>query len=303
MRLTDGNEFNPPPIACNDGIDNDGDDKIDYPDDPGCTSSSDDNEADPGSAECSDGLDNDGDDRIDYPSDPGCSAAADDDEFNSPPSGVYVRPKSAPSLRLSLVPAFNGCTSPNRQHGPPLGFPSCNPPVQSSAAVTIGTQEVNGAGENGEGSLVVKVDPGEPDDTDVIVAGIVTDVRCLPSTNACGDPNLVGGPDYIGELQASATIRLTDRWSATSPGGGADAATVVDIPFPFNYTCANTASGNIGALCSTSTTFNAVVPLAIRGGKRSVIDIGQIAVADGGPDGIVSTAPNTRFLTQGVFVP
>jgi hypothetical protein len=34
-----------------------------------------------------------------------------------------------------------------------------------------------------------------------------------------------------------------------------------------------------------------------------VIDIGQIAVADGGPDGIVSTAPNTRFLTQGVFVP
>ncbi len=41
--------------------------------------------------ECNDGIDNDGDGLIDYPDDPGCSALSDDDEFNLPISvGVPV---------------------------------------------------------------------------------------------------------------------------------------------------------------------------------------------------------------------
>lgn len=64
---------------CNDGIDNDGDDKIDLAD-PGCSSSNDDDESDdPIPPQCSDGLDNDGDDKIDL-ADPGCSSAQDNDE-------------------------------------------------------------------------------------------------------------------------------------------------------------------------------------------------------------------------------
>jgi hypothetical protein len=39
--------LNPPPPACSDGIDNDGDTLIDYPADPGCTSASDTSEVDP----------------------------------------------------------------------------------------------------------------------------------------------------------------------------------------------------------------------------------------------------------------
>src|SRR3989344_3690630 len=38
---------------------------------------------------CSAGIDNDGDDLIDYPADPGCSSAEDTDETNSPPSGPF----------------------------------------------------------------------------------------------------------------------------------------------------------------------------------------------------------------------
>lgn len=71
---------------CNDGYDNDGDGFIDYPADPGCTSTSDTSEVNSDSGSdpaCSDGIDNDGDGYIDYGSDPGCSGPSDNDETDS----------------------------------------------------------------------------------------------------------------------------------------------------------------------------------------------------------------------------
>lgn len=67
------------PLAiCADGRDNDGDGKIDFPSDPGCTSADDDNETD--AKACSNGADDDGDGYIDYPDDKGCESTSDDDE-------------------------------------------------------------------------------------------------------------------------------------------------------------------------------------------------------------------------------
>jgi len=79
--------------ACNDGLDNDADGRIDYPNDSGCESPLDPAEEDPLIPRaCSDGADNDGDGRIDFDhngngqrdgeDDPGCDSAADDDESN-----------------------------------------------------------------------------------------------------------------------------------------------------------------------------------------------------------------------------
>ncbi|MDP9405516.1 MAG: hypothetical protein M3O86_02790 [Actinomycetota bacterium] len=70
---------------CSDGEDNDGDGRIDFPDDPGCEDEEDDDERDENGGggddpECSDGEDNDGDGRIDFPDDPGCDNEEDDDE-------------------------------------------------------------------------------------------------------------------------------------------------------------------------------------------------------------------------------
>src|SRR3989344_2538889 len=70
-------------LQCSDGIDNDGDGFIDYPNDPGCSSADDDDETNVPLPQCSDGIDNDGDGFIDYPNDPGCSSADDDDETNN----------------------------------------------------------------------------------------------------------------------------------------------------------------------------------------------------------------------------
>ncbi|MBW2697523.1 MAG: trypsin-like peptidase domain-containing protein [Deltaproteobacteria bacterium] len=57
--------------GCNDGLDDDGDGLIDYPDDPGCSDANDMWERAP-ELICDDGVDNDGDGLVDHPDDPQC---------------------------------------------------------------------------------------------------------------------------------------------------------------------------------------------------------------------------------------
>jgi hypothetical protein len=219
---------------------------------------------------------------------------------------AHPRPKGASPLRASMVPAFNQCTAANRTHGPPLAFPSCNPPVQSSTSLTVGEPTANGAAANSVGFIRISVlvgVPGPPDDSDVNLVGSTTDVRCKAGVAACGSANAADGADYTGELQATAQIRISDHFNAIAPGGGTDAATVIDIPFPVNTPCAATASTSIGSTCAITTTANTVVPGAVKDGKRAVVEIGQLQVIDGGTDGVVATTPNTLFGVQGIFIP
>jgi hypothetical protein len=85
----------PPTTACSDGIDNDGDSKIDMAD-PGCSGPSDTTEANSTTTACSDGIDNDGDSKVDM-ADPGCSSSSDTTEADSPPPppGTCTSPKPA----------------------------------------------------------------------------------------------------------------------------------------------------------------------------------------------------------------
>ncbi len=73
------------PEICNNGIDDDGNGKIDCAD-SACSGYS-------GCAAihvpaCSNGLDDDGDGKIDYPEDPGCDSLNDNDEYNPPTSTI-----------------------------------------------------------------------------------------------------------------------------------------------------------------------------------------------------------------------
>ncbi len=63
--------------ACSDGVDNDGDGAVDYPDDFGCSSADDDSET--GTTACGDGVDNDGDGKVDQ-ADENCTSRTDDSE-------------------------------------------------------------------------------------------------------------------------------------------------------------------------------------------------------------------------------
>jgi hypothetical protein len=200
---------------------------------------------------------------------------------------------------VSLVPASNQCNNGNRSHGPPLAYPSCNPPAQVSTSVTIGTPDANGAPANSIGSVrlgVVVGAPGPPDDSNLNITTSLSDVRCKGATTACGGANTAGGSDYTGELTAVMDVRLTDK-------DGSIPQTTQDFPFPVTVPCVTTASTSQGGSCSLATSANAVAPGTITDGKRALWALDQVQVFDGGPDGLASTTPNTLFGVQGVFVP
>jgi hypothetical protein len=214
---------------------------------------------------------------------------------------THPRPKGATPLRVPLVPAYKQCTGAgNRTHGAPLAFPSCNPPVQESSSLTVGTPDANGAAANSLAFVQFKVIPANFDG-ELRVSGSVSDVRCRPGTDAsvCNSPNTADGPDYSGEVEINSTIRITDHYNG--PGLN-EAATVQDIPFPIRMFCTNTVDTSTGAVCS----FTQSCPLpegCSIAGRRTVVEIGQVRVDDGGPDGLVGTADNAVFLRQGIFIP
>ena len=206
----------------------------------------------------------------------------------------YPRPKGASPLRASLVPAYTACTTSNRVHGPALAQPSCNPPVQTSDHLTVGTFDANARASNSSGFVRLATRAGTSsnpaDDADVVMRMNVTDVRRKSDL-----------ADYAGELEANLTVRLTDRMHGS---GLTDLGTAVDLSFPFKTTCATTpADSNSGSTCDVATTADAVIPGAITEGKRAIWQLKDVEVYDGGADGDVDTDPNTLFMRQGVFIP
>ncbi len=205
--------------------------------------------------------------------------------------GGYPRPKGATPLRVSLVPAYRQCLAPNRTHGTPLAFGSCNPPALESSHLTVGTPDANGVAANSTGFAkfgVVAGAPGGVDDADVNFSFNLTDVRHQGGTLA----------DYTGELEATTVVRVTDR-----VGGPAnEPATVADVVFPVTVPCTATATAP-GATCAVATSFDALVPGTVPEGKRTIWQLEQVRVDDGGADGDVDTTPNTLFAVQGIFTP
>lgn len=208
-------------------------------------------------------------------------------------TGTYVRPKGAGPLRVSLVPAYDECTAPNREHGPPLSHPSCNPPVQSSGQLTVGSPDANQRAPNSIGSAKLRVVAGSAgtpaDEADVVFTVSITDVRLKSDLS-----------DYTGELELAAVLRITDKLNGTTP---VDNGTTADLPFPVTVPCAATANTAIGSTCSVNTTADAVLPGVVQEIKRTIWQLAAVRVNDGGLDGLAATPDNTLFATQGLFVP
>jgi hypothetical protein len=202
----------------------------------------------------------------------------------------YARPKGATPTRLSLVPAFNQCLTPNRVHGAPLASGSCAPPQQASSILTIGTPDAPGNGQAANFSGSVRYSNLS---SDVKLDASMTDVRNNPSLT-----------DYTGNLRVSTNLQITDQLnSAETPEPG----TVQTFKYTFDVPCTTTASTSIGSTCSVSTTANTLVPGTVVSGFRSIWALGQVEVKDPGPDGIFNSPSPTpddgTFARQGVYVP
>jgi hypothetical protein len=217
-----------------------------------------------------------------------------------PISPGYPRPKGATPSRVSLVPAYTACTSPNRVHGPP-DFPgnasnpdgSCAPPTQTSSQLTVGTPDSAGGGTaNFVGYVKIDVLAGNTttvaDEADARYTISLQDVRSKTT----------GTPDYTGNLQAQFSLRAIDK-----DNGPSETGTVQDQTLSVTIPCAATGVTTIGSTCAVTTTADAITPGLVKEGMRSIWQLGQVRVNDGGTDGNVATTPNGLFAVQGVFVP
>jgi hypothetical protein len=240
--------------------------------------------------------------------------------------GTHPRPRGATPLKASLAVAYRQCDDsfpngggPNRQHGGSLNVLSCNPPLQRSNWVTVGTGDAwPGTTPNLVGSIRFDVKASSPEN--VIIRASVTDVRCDDST-ACGAENGAPDPraslsDYTGGLTAVTVVRSTDHYNKPIPGSATasstsfpienanDPATLQDLVQPIPMTCAETPTDTtIGSTCTFDTTMSATM-LAVPDGKRQNLELRTIEVQDGGLDGDPSTNDGQQvFLTQGLFVP
>ena len=70
--------------------------------------------------------------------------------------------------------------------------------------------------------------------------------------------------------------------------------TVQDVPFSVAVPCTPTLDTTVGSTCATNTTADTVLPGTVKEAKRTIWQIDQLQVFDGGPDGLaVTTAGNT----------
>jgi hypothetical protein len=210
------------------------------------------------------------------------------------PGADYASPLAAEGIEMRLVPALEECLVPNSVHGEPLSSPSCDPPKLSSAHLTVGTSDGNGAPTNFTGYLGVRVvgespiDPLNGDQADVDILARLSDVRAADLS------------DYTGELQGLLRFRITDTGNGTSI---AEPATATELPFSFTIPCLPTPDPDVGSECSVTTSVDTLMAGAVAESRRSVWELVQAEVLDGGPDGSAATADNSSFARPGLFGP
>jgi hypothetical protein len=212
--------------------------------------------------------------------------------------GNYARPKGATPMFTYFVPSFIDCApgTETRVHGPPLAYPSCAPPDPASVDLTIGSADSNGKATRAVAAMRMDVFPGDPispgDEADVGLQLGVTHVYRRSDMS-----------EYTGEVELRFDVRITDRENvpaAGNDGGG----TVADIPMEFTAQCAATANPALGGQCGIDTSLDTLVPGTVKERLRSVWQMSQLRIYDGGPDGVASTEDgNQLFQVQGLFVP
>jgi hypothetical protein len=125
-------------------------------------------------------------------------------------------------------------------------------------------------------------------------------VQISAHLNDVANPDL---SDYAGSLRATVPVRITDKLNTPHPGGPG-AATTVPFLYGFTIPCTADPGSTTGSDCTLATTMNALVPNTIQNNLRAVWYLHHVRVFDGGSDADGSTtADNTLFATQGVFVP
>jgi hypothetical protein len=256
-------------------------------------------------------------------------------------SANIVRPQGATPIGASQVLAYAPCNTANpagSTHNPAnLPGDACIPPAQFTPRLTAGDPVVNGSGVNFRGNvrLSVTLAPSDVQFPSGAPSGnFVQDVRCTAgyagaNPVVCGAPgsgNVIAAgaspnPDYTGDLNVVAYIRITDQANSGPTGGPYTSdATIKDLAFAVAADCSVSAATNIGATCLPRHASANALCGCVATGKRSNIEVGVgtpsatlpaaggIFSMDGGNDGVVADlVPDTDqpapYSRQGVFLP
>ena len=207
----------PPAPQCSDGIDNDGDTKIDFgtgpSNDPGCLSATDNTENTDANPQCSDELDNDGDTKIDFgtgpTNDPGCTSATDNSE------NTDANPQCSDELDNDGDTKIDFGTGPTND-------PGCTSATDNSENTDSNPQCSDGLDNDGDG----KIDFG---------TGPSNDPGCTSAT----DTSEADGPQTL-SFQAQADARVEEDHKSTNYGTsqtlGADDDPEIESFLSFNVT-------------------------------------------------------------------
>ena len=101
--------------------------------------------------------------------------------------------------------------------------------------------------------------------------------------------------DYTGEVDAGTTLQITDKYNGSSPVDPGTLAPFVPVAVP----CTATANTGIGSSCSALTSAEAVVPGAVKESARTVWQLAQVEVNDGGADDQAATVPEHHIRAPG----
>jgi hypothetical protein len=236
---------------------------------------------------------------------------------------AHVRPKGATPKYDQLVISYKSCPTPNAAHSGPGSWGSCVPPSPTSPWLTAGTADsANALPANflGFTRLTVCPPPGGcspgPPGADIKVDFAVQDVRCtaaMASNVPAACPSGTFGP-YTGSVEAVFPTEWTDHCNGTTPpacpaptppppnAGTGPSPGPFSLPLKFVAPCAPGPPGSGGA-CGLTSTVNVLVPGRVVANARANIEVGQVFVNDGGPDGNAATADNIEYANSGVFVP
>ena len=206
----------------------------------------------------------------------------------------YPRPKGATPMRISLVPAYNACTSPNRTHGPPLVVRLVQPaPARLLLPDGRHARTRTRRRAASTGSLRATVIAGNPgtqtDEADVLLDLDLTDVRIATDLT-----------DYTGELSAQfVAAHAPTRKASPSTRHRARCSTARSPSTP----PARPPPAPRAPPAPPRPAPTRCVPGTVKEGRRAIWELGQARVFDGGADGDTATNDNTLFAVGGVFVP
>jgi Tol biopolymer transport system component len=165
----------------------------------------------------------------------------------------YAQPVGASPIRVSLVPAYQICqaSSANTTHRPPLDFPSCTSPQQTSSTATIGGNSIGFARwvvcPVGTTSAFCLPGGGVMPLPDIRMTGSIRDVKCI---NTSFPPGCVAGQDYNPN---TATGPYTDGGNGTTgatpgcfPSGSSSSACIAGADLTETAAIPGTTSGGTG---------------------------------------------------------